>query len=139
MQLKPSRQLVVLLSLAHVLAGLAAGTLPLAPGVGLLLIGLIAGSLIHALRLHALRSAARACVALRVPADAAAAELTLRSGAIVRGRILGDSVVSPLLTVVNIRREDTARRVSLVLLPDGAPSDALRALRVWLRFKVDCD
>lgn len=137
LQLKPSRQLALLLGLTHALAGSAVAVLTLAPGLRLLLIGLIAGSLIHAVRMHALRAAPRSCVAFGAQADGSA-QLTLRSGALVSGRILGDSVISPLLTVVNVRRDDTGRRLSVVLLPDGAQRDALRALRVWLRFKVDC-
>ncbi|WP_137939680.1 protein YgfX [Chitinivorax sp. B] len=47
--------------------------------------------------------------------------------------ILGDSVVTPLLTVLQVKGSD--RLHYLVLLPDQLEPDAYRRLRVWLRWR----
>jgi len=100
------------------------------------LLAAIAASLIFSLRRHALRASPAACSALDVYGDGSAKWL-LRSGSTLTGRVLGDSFVSPLMTVVRLRRDDDGQRESIVLMPDSAEADALRALRVWLRFKIE--
>ena len=134
-ELKPSRQLAAVLLVAHALTAAAVLALPVALAVRIALLALIALSLGRCARHPAVSAAPRGCVALEVHRDGSAQ--WWRAQGMHAGRVLGDSFVSPLLTVVALRRDDDGRRESIVLLPDSAEADALRALRVWLRFKVE--
>jgi toxin CptA len=133
--LKPSRRLAGLLIAAYLLAAATVLALPGPVWARLAAIGAIAFGLVPPLRRHALLIAPTSCVALDVHQDGTAKCLQ-RSGSMVDGQVLGDTFVNPLLTVVRLRRAEDGRRDSIVLLPDSAQADALRALRVWLRFKV---
>lgn len=135
-ELKASRHFAVLLIAAHGAAAILLFTVPLPAVVQLVLLAAIAISLRASLRTHALRTAPQACVRVAVQRDGRTT-LELRSGETLTGQVLADSRVNPLLTVINLRRDDNGRRASLVLLPDSAHTDDLRALRVWLRFKVE--
>jgi hypothetical protein len=135
-ELRASRSLTLLLGAAHLLAAVLSWVLPLSPWLSALLTALIGWSLWHALRLHALRSAPRAIVALAVEQNGRA-ELELRSGASIGARVLQDTFVTALLVVINQREEESGRRRSVVLATDSADAASLRALRVWLRFKVE--
>jgi toxin CptA len=134
-QLKASRQLAGLLCAAHAVAAIVLLIVPLALALRLGLVIALAVSLRHSLRLHAWRVAPHACVRVSVQRDGNA-RLELLSGEILTGRVLGSSRIGPLLTVINIRHDHDGRRTSVVLLPDSAHADELRALRVWLRFNI---
>lgn len=135
-EVKASRRFTLLLIAAHGTTAILLFAVPLPAVVQLALIAAIGISLRASLRTHALRTAPHACVRVAVQRDGRAT-LELRSGAALTGQVLADSRVNPLLTIINLRRDDNGRRVSLVLLPDSAHADDLRALRVWLRFKVE--
>jgi toxin CptA len=135
-ELRPSPSLATVLAGGHLLAAASALALPVPLWSRLGLLVLIGVSAAASLKRHALRSSPGACTALEVHRDGSA-QWSLRSGAVLDGRLLGESFVSPLLTVVRLRRDDNGRREAVVLLPDSAEADALRALRVWLRFKVE--
>jgi hypothetical protein len=49
--------------------------------------------------------------------------------------LLPDAYVSRWLIVLNLA-EGGRRSQSVVLLPDSAPADALRQLRVWVRWRI---
>jgi len=49
--------------------------------------------------------------------------------------ILPDAYVSRWLVVLNLA-EAGRRSLSVVLLPDSAPADELRRLRVWVRWRM---
>jgi hypothetical protein len=97
----------------------------------------ICASLIRALRVHALRLAPHACTALRLGNDGSCV-LRTRSGRQIDGRLLTSGcAVSALLVVLRVRPDSGGRVVSLVLLPDSADEESLRALRVLLKFGLD--
>lgn len=136
-QIKASRQLAMALAVAHAVAAIMLFLMPLALGLRLGVLLALALSLRHALRLHAWRTLPDACVALSVQRDGAA-RLHLRSGEALTGRVLGSTrVVGTLLTVIHLRRDDNGATIFVVLLPDSAEANDLRALRVWLRFKIE--
>lgn len=135
-ELKPSRQLALLLGVAHALTAGSVLLLPVGLGVRIALLTLIALSLARSIRHPAVSASPQAFTALEVHRDGSV-QWWRRSGGALSGRVLGESFVSPLLTVVALRRDDDGRSERIVLLPDSADADALRALRVWLRFKVE--
>lgn len=94
----------------------------------------IGGSLSWSLARHAALSAPTACTGLMVANDGRC-ELRLRSGATIEGVVdRAGSTVSVPLTVLRFRPDAGGRTTSVVLAPDSAERDALRALRVLLRF-----
>lgn len=135
-ELRPSARLAAALIAAHLLAAATVLTLSLPAWSRLGLFAAVVFSAVPSLRRHALRSSAEACTALEVHRDGSV-QWRLRSGAVRDGRLLGDTFVTPLLTVVRLRRGDNGRREAVVLFPDSAEADSLRALRVWLRFNVE--
>ncbi len=131
--LHPSRQLAILLLLAHggALAVVFAIVLPI--WIKLVLLAAITVSIGHILRrLHGLRRIAR---------------LTLRSDGLleyVRGndesgeaRIHPHTTVTPLLTVLLLRQG--RRSEVLVVLPDALSREDFRRLRLWLRWQAAMD
>lgn len=135
-ELRASFRLAALLVAAHVMVAATVLALPVPLWLQVALLTAIAVSVVRSLTRHALRNSPTACTSLDLHRDGGAQWL-LRSGTMLDGRVLGDSFVSPLLTVVSLRRDDNGRRDSVVLLPDSAEAEALRALRVWLKFKVE--
>ena len=71
--------------------------------------------------------------------DDARCELALRNGETVTGTLAGSTFVAPLLTIVNVRPDGQGRRRAVILMPDTAPAQDLRRLRVWLRHRVRLD
>ena len=85
----------------------------------------------HVLR-EAWLSAPSATVRLTIEEDLAV--LTLRNGDQLTGKILRDSLVTPLLTVLNVQTRNTRIAHSLVILPDSLDAASFRQLRVWLKW-----
>jgi len=137
-ELRGSLQLTLLLVFAHAFTAAIVAVLPLPLWARIALLGALAVSFATSAMRHAWSASPRACAALEVHRDGGA-QWWLRSGKTQTGRVLGASFVSPLLTVVALRRDDNGRRESIVLLPDSAEAEALCALRVWLRFKVEVE
>jgi toxin CptA len=140
--LKPSRQLAVLLVIAHVAAVAVVWSLelPLWMHIGLKLT--IAASLGLALLKNGWFGYGRAAVALRIePAGKSgepdAIEVRLRNGKTVRGCVVDGSFVAPYLTVVRYRAAG-ARRFSMdksiLILPDSLDREIFRMLRVRLKW-----
>ena len=139
-------------------SALLAGTLTLVHGVAILCAVLfmpgwwmpglasvaIAGSLAFHVRREGLQLSGHAVTELLLK-DGGQCELTMLNGAILAGNIEGSTFVAPLLIVINVRpvgpgrpgRPGTPR--SVVLLPDSAPAEDLRRVRVWLRYRVRPD
>lgn len=132
-----SRRLAAALLAAHALAG-ACVAISVPPAVALPVIGLIAASVAYHLRRHALQQAADAIVEL-ILRQGGGCELTTLAGVTLKGQVLGSTFVSPWLTVVNVGLETGRGRRPVVLAPDGADADALRQLRVWLRYRCRPD
>jgi hypothetical protein len=93
---------------------------------------LVLFSMGYHLRREAWLSAASATVALTLLDDQAV--LTKRNGDQLTGKILHDSLVTPLLTVLNILPQGAHIAHSLVILPDTMDIASFRQLRVWLKW-----
>ena len=141
-KLKPSRQLALLLLIAHVAAVAVVWSLELPLSVHIILKLAIAVSLGWALLQNGWFGYARAAVALRIePAgksgEADAIEVRLRNGKTARGQVVEGSFVAPYLTVVRYRVTG-ARRFSMdksvLIFPDSLDGEAFRALRVRLKW-----
>lgn len=131
--LRPSAALALMLSAGH---GTAAVTLfPLdLPAAVKVLVGLaLLASAVASVARHAWRWGSRACVRLRVGPDLGA-ELETRAGERIAGRVLPSTLVHPWLLVIRVAPEGGGRERAVVLLPDSADADSLRALRVVLRW-----
>jgi toxin CptA len=92
----------------------------------------LSGSLAFYLRRDALLRDRRSVVRLRME-EGGRCVLGLRGGKILPATLLPSSFVSPLLTVLRVKSEAGEGVRSVVLLPDSAPAEELRRLRVWLR------
>ena len=98
----------------------------------------IAGSLVFHLRRDALQLSGHAVTELLLE-DGARCEFTLRNGETLAGNIEGSTFVAPLLVVINVSPEGQGRRRAAILMPDSAPAEDLRRIRVWLRHRVRPD
>lgn len=76
-----------------------------------------------------------ACVGLRLMRDGSC-QLRMASGRVVSGRLCRGWLVSPQLIVIRISCAGERLSRGLSLMPDSADSDALRRLRIFLRFAV---
>lgn len=132
-ELRPSRTLLALLALAHVATlGMiwgAAFETPVRWGASLA----VAASCAFHLRQEGLFLASSAIVGLQLGAGSDCG-LLLRSGEWVEGRILGTSLVTPWLSVLNVASEGRRLSRNIVLFPDSLDAEAYRKLRVKLRW-----
>lgn len=136
LKLGPSRGLALGLVAAHlvVIAIVWASSLPLAWMLGAKLA--VAVSLAWSTWSTALRRAEQSIIALEIDADGRVRALQ-RDGEWVERRLGGETYVSPLLTIVILRRlEGRARRQAVVIPADSADAETLRQLRVWLRHRL---
>ena len=138
LRIKASRLLAVALLLAHGAA--MACTVVFLPGWSMpgMVATAIAASLVFHLRRDALQWSGEAVTEL-ILKDDARCELTLRNGETLTGTIEGSTFVAPLLTVINVRPDGPGRRRAAILMPDSAPAQDLRRVRVWLRHRVRPD
>ncbi|MEX0958424.1 MAG: protein YgfX [Burkholderiales bacterium] len=134
---QPSSQLAALLFAAHAASLGAASAINVEPWLHWILCIAIVTSLIHSLRTHALLLASHACTGMRLWSDGRCL-LQMRSGQEIDARLMvSGCAVSPLLVLLRVRPERNGRSFSLALLPDSADGEALRALRVLLRFGLE--
>ena len=131
--LKPSRLLVVTLIAGHGLAAGAAVLCGLPLGLEAAMVAVIAMNL--ALSLHALHKSDVAIVAVEF-SDGGAFNIRNRRGDWIECSVLGDTYVSPFLTVLNARQIESRRGEQVTIWPDVVPPEEFRALRVWLRWKA---
>ena len=131
--LKPSRRLAALLICAHLAAAAALIPLDLSPWAKIAIAAAVAGSLWHALRLHALQRNAASVTELVLHAGDRAA-VRVRSGDWVEGRVLGTTYVTPALVVLNLRLDGRRFARHVVILRDSTDAEALRRMRVLLRW-----
>jgi toxin CptA len=135
-KLAPSRLLAVVLILAHLGAVTAVWSAQLPLPVTLALKALIACSLGWTTWGAALLRAPRSVIVLEVDADGAARAL-LRDGEWIDCRVGGASFVTPFLIVLLLEPVGQGgRSLRAVLPPDSAGAGELRALRVWLRWRM---
>lgn len=131
--LRPSVQLAGLLLLMHLLALFALFTLPLPLWGGGLLSLTLLFSLIHGVAGAAWLRLPTSCVSIRLYGDTV--ELGCRNGASVSGTVQRDTLVTPFLVVLRILPPGAWRSRSVVILADAMAPEALRELRVALRWK----
>src|SRR5512143_616371 len=131
--LRPSPLLAGLLLLMHLLALIALFTLPL-PLWGSALLSLsLMFSLIYGVAGAAWLRLPTSCVSIRLHGDTV--ELGCRNGASVSGTVQRDTLVTPFLVVLRILPQGAVRSRSVVILADAMAPEALRELRVALRWK----
>lgn len=138
LSLASSRLLAAVLLSIHAAAGAcAAWFLPGWPMPALACVAL-AASLVFHIRRDALQLSGDAVVELIIK-DGGQCELILRNGDTLAGNVEGSTFVAPLLTVVNVRLDGKGKHRSVILLPDRAPAEELRRVRVWLRHRMKPD
>ena len=132
--IKPSLQLVILLSLVHFVATGLLWTLALTLGIKAIGTFVLIISLIYYLKQDALLTANNAVVAFAL-SDEMQCALTTRSGESIACSILGSTFVAPYLTVLNLKPVENFFTRSVVILPDSMDAEEFRQLRVWLRWR----
>ncbi|HEY6095323.1 MAG TPA: protein YgfX [Gallionellaceae bacterium] len=131
--LRPSRLLAGLLLLMHLLALSALFTLPLPLWGGALLSLVVLLSLAYWVARAAWLRLATSCVSIRLHGDSV--ELVCRNGESVSGTVQRDTLVTPFLVVLRILPAEGRRCRNVVIAGDAMAPEALRELRVALRWK----
>jgi toxin CptA len=132
-ELRPSPRLAFVLGAAHAGTLLLLPVLPLASWLQIATGAMLLSSAAHAIHRHALRRGPRSVVALDF-SDRGQLRVRTRDGHWHAGRVLGSSLVSPALVILNIRLESRRLPVHVVIPGDSADAEDLRRLRVWLRW-----
>jgi len=137
--LKPSPSLAIVFAGAHFIAAISVVQLelpsPVKAGVALAVII----SLCRSLWCHAWLRGPTSIVSFELP-DADSIVVRLHDGGCSSGRVLGTTVVTPLLTVINVRLQALRFARHVLLVPDNLDGDDFRAVRVllkWGRGKAD--
>ena len=133
LQLSRSARLTAAMVVAHLVAA-AALWVSLPFGFSLAGSALLLASCTQCLRLHGLRSPARAIARLRLRADGEV-EAMRRDGQCVNGTIVASSFMSPGLIVLRIRRGRLHPPLSVVIPADAIGDESHRRLRVWLKWR----
>lgn len=133
--LKPSRQLAVLLVLAHAAAAGAALAVEIPVVLKIALTLLIAGSCAAYLYGPALLRSDEAIVGLEI-GEGGGLSFQTRRGEWQEGTLLGSSFVAPYLTVLNIKATGKRFARHVVILPDSIDAEDFRRLRVRLRWQM---
>lgn len=134
LKLRPSRTLAFLLAVAHLLSLLAVWLLPLVPAIQIGGNLLLAASLGFYLRRDGLLAAAGSIQQLRLDPECNCTYQT-RNGTWQDARLLGSSMATPWLTVLNFSTGKSRLARHVVIFPDSADTESLRKLRVLLRWK----
>jgi hypothetical protein len=132
LELRPSRRLAVWLGVLHATTASVVFLAPLPLLAQVALSTVLIASALRSVRVHALHKGRRAVTMLVWDADDRW-WLRCSQGDEQAATLLGDSLVQPLLMVLNFRIDGTRRRVSVVLLSDSLPAELLRQLRARLR------
>lgn len=131
-KLRPSHYLAAILIVAHgaALAALFPLNLPTWSKAALALIMLF--SLVYHLRRDAWLSAPSSGTALMLDGDRVM--LATRGGKQLTGHVLRDSLVTPLITVLNVLPQGARFARSVIILPDSLDVESFRQLRVWFKW-----
>lgn len=133
--LRPSRQLLVLLVVAHLLVLFMLQFLPFVWWARLALAVCVAASCFYYLARDALLFLPSSCVGLHL--DEGRCVLSYKSGENLSGILDAGSTVTPLLMVLKLRSAEEKRSTcSVVLLSDSADAEVLRKMRVFLRWSA---
>jgi toxin CptA len=132
--LRPSRQLAFVLSLAHTAAAGACLLPDLPPAAGAALVVGLAASCVCAVRGRALLHAADSILALQLEEGGNLWVRTAGEGW--SAATLHDSTfVNPWLTVLSVTTGTSRRARHAVILADSVSAEDFRKLRVWLRWR----
>ena len=131
-EFRPSRQLAGALVGVHGLACLALLPLTFPLWAKVALSAVLMLSLAYHLWRYAWLGAAQAIIGLVVEGEQV--HLLRRDGAERLTRVLQDSLVMPMLSVLNVLPEGARRACSVVILADSLDAESYRKLRVWLRW-----
>lgn len=113
-------------------SGLVVSLLAFAWFFKLMLLLLISGHGIYAIRKHALRITSRAIIQCWLN-EAGQWHLRTRSGQEYEGKLLGDSLITPVVTILNFKCQQFYLPVTLTIFPDAIEREAFRRLRVYLK------
>ena len=128
----PSNYLAICLTAAHAIALIPLYFLACTVWVKVALTVLLLIGLWFLLQRYAWLSAPVSSVMLVLESDNIV--LTMRNGEQLRARVLSNSLVTPLLTVLNVLPHDTYFSRSIIIMPDSMDADAFRQLRVCLKW-----
>jgi len=131
----PSPMLAVLLAIVHFIAGACVLIFLPAWWAAAILTAALCASLVFHLRRDALRLSGDAVIEVTL-LDRGRCQLLTRGGAVLEGAVAASSFVSGLFTVVNVRLDGGGKLRSVVVMPDSAPAEERRRLRVWLRYRA---
>jgi len=134
-ELRPSRRLTLLLAASHVGAAALLPAIALAPALKLALASALAVSFVCEVRRHALLSHPQAIVAVRIARDARC-RVRVACGREIECTLLRTTYVASGLVILNLREPGRMRARHAILLGDTLDPDAMRRLRVWLRWGV---
>lgn len=134
LQLRPSRTLGMLLASAHMLSLLPVWIMPVTIPVQIALSLMLAASLLFHMRRDVLLAAPSSIIRLHFSPDCRCACLT-RDETGFEATLLGSSLVTPWLIVLNLRPEGRRMSRHAVIFPDSADMEGRRKLRVLLRWK----
>ena len=129
---QPSRYLVLALAVMHGVAWVSLLLLALPAWADAALFGLLAVNLLHHVSHKSWLTARPAGIAMQLDEDKVI--VTERNGRQVAGKVLPDSIIAPLLTIVNFLPQGSRSVRSVVILPDSLDTDSFRQLRVGLRW-----
>lgn len=131
---KPSLRLLIILSLAHLVATSLFWPLALPFGIKAIAVVMLVFSLVYYVRQDALLTASNAVVAFELSDDMCCTLIT-RSGESMVCDLSGSTFVAPYLTVLNLKSAGKFFTRSVMILPDGIDAEEFRRLRVLLRWK----
>lgn len=134
MKLHASRTLIFLLVLAHLFSLALIWLLPLTQAAQILASLLLMGSFLFYLRRDGLLAAGNSILQLRLDPECNCTYRT-RNGTWREAGLLGSSMVTPWLSVLNLMPENSRIARHLVIFPDSAEAETLRKMRVLLRWK----
>lgn len=131
-KLTPSRIFSALLILIHLLTVVTVLLLPMIVLVKVVLVVTLLLALLYSLRRYAWLSLPRSYIGMRLGDEGIS--LLRRDGREVTGTILNDSLITPLLVVINMLPDSNASVSSVVVFSDGVDKEQFRQLRVLLRW-----
>lgn len=134
LHLRPSLTLNLMLALAHLLSLGLVWIMPLATGPQLGISLLLAASYLFHLRRDGLLAASGSIVHIRFEHDGKCRYRT-RNGTWFEAILLGSTLSTPWLAILNLKTGGRLLVRHAVAFPDSADIEALRKLRVLLRWK----
>ncbi len=133
LQLRFSRTLGALLLVAHLASLALVWITPLPGSVQFVICLLLLASCLFYLRRDCLRLAPGSIISLSFNQEGSCS-YQVRGGEWFEATLLGSSLVTPWLSVLNFRREAARGMRSVVLFPDSIDAEDYRKLRVLLRW-----